>query len=94
MTADAKVINGAGEVSGEIIPEALMVDIWGNPQGVVNGVSNVVNMQGDVITAILPGGSTDKNYSLLRRGTVISFNGGIIGHGSAQRQYYRIRPTT
>ena len=68
-----------GEVVGEVIPESLMVDIWGNPQGIVNGLSNVVNLHGDIITAILPGGATDKNYSLLPKGTVISFDGYVIG---------------
>ena len=42
-------------------------------------VGDVIDLNGKSITAILPGGSTDKNLSLSKRGTVIDFAGKVIG---------------
>ena len=56
-----------------------MVDIWGNYKGRVNSLGDVIDLKDEVISAVLPGGSTDKNLSLLRRGAVIDFGGNLSG---------------
>ena len=76
---DAKVLNNEGKVVGEVIPESVMIDIWGNYSGFLNALGDVSNLRGDVVTAILPGGSTDGSLNILRRGSVIDFSGNVIG---------------
>ena len=78
-THDRKVLNTRKEVVGEVIPEGIMIDAMGNYKGLLNSLGDVVDLNGQIITAVLPGGSSDKNLNLLRLGFVIDFGGNIIG---------------
>lgn len=79
VSHDKKVLNDKKEVIGEIIPEGIMVDVLGNYKGLVNSLGDVSDLTGKVVTAVLPGGSSDKNLNLLVPGYVIDFGGEIIG---------------
>ena len=78
-SADGKALNSKGDAIGDIIPENIMVDIWGKYKGRMNSLGDVLDMNNKNITAILPGGSTDKDLSLLKRGTFINFEGELTG---------------
>ena len=78
-SSDGKVLNKDGEVVGEVIPEDIVIDIWGNYKGRVNSLGDVLDNKNENITAVLPGGSTDKNLSLVKHGSVIDFGGNVIG---------------
>ena len=79
VTHDGKVLDITNTVVGEVIPENIMIDIWGNYKGLLNSLGDVIDLKGDTVTAILPGGATDLNLSLLRRGAVIDYAGNLIG---------------
>ena len=78
-THDKKIINDKKEIIGEVVPEGIMVDVMGNYKGIMNSLGDVRDLNGEVITAILPGGSSDKNLNLAKKGFVIDFGGNIIG---------------
>ena len=46
---------------------------------VVAAISNVLDMKNDNITAILPGGSTDKDLTILKRSSYLDYNGQVEG---------------
>ena len=79
ISHDKKVINKSKEVIGEIIPEGIMVDVMGNYKGLLNSLGDVTDLNGEIITAILPGGASDKNLSLLNIGFAIDFGGQVLG---------------
>lgn len=79
VTHDKKVANDKKEIIGEIIPEGIMVDALGNYKGFVNSLGDISDLTGGVITAILPGGSSDKNLNILNQGFVIDFGGNVVG---------------
>jgi hypothetical protein len=78
-TSDGKIVDVKSKLVGEILPENILVDIWGHYQGYSNMYGDVLNLNNDTISAILPGGSSDKNLTLLKRGAVIDFSGNIFG---------------
>ena len=45
----------------------------------MNSLGDILDLKNDNITAILPGGSTDKNISVLKRGATIDFSGNVSG---------------
>ena len=79
VTHDKKVLNDKKEVVGEVIPEGIVVDVMGNYKGLMNSLGDVTDLNGEIVTAILPGGSSDKNLSLLRQTYVTDFGGEVIG---------------
>ena len=78
--------NGSGlvfdsnhKVLGERIEELPVVDLFGVYRGYINALGELMDLNGSFVTFVLPGGITDKNLSVLKRGTVIDFAGNIIG---------------
>ena len=67
------------EIIGEVLPQDLMVDIFGNYIGYSNDHGVVVGKDGTYIAALLPGGSTTSNLNVLPQGFVINYAGQIIG---------------
>ena len=78
-THDKKVINSSQEVIGEVVPEGIMVDVMGEYKALVNSLGDITDLKGNVITAVLPGGSSDKGVNLLTPGYVVDFAGQVIG---------------
>ena len=78
-TSDSKAVDVKGKLIGEVLPENIVVDIWGYYQGYTNALGDVLSLNNDFLSAILPGGSSDKNLTLLKRGAVIDFGGDLAG---------------
>ncbi len=68
-----------GDVIGEIVPQTVMIDMFGNYVGYSDINGDVRNIKNQGITTMLPGGATVDNISILPQGFVIDFGGNIIG---------------
>ena len=78
VTPDGHVIKDEN-IIGEVLPESIMVDIFGNYAGFSDAYGLVVGTDGQIMSAMLPGGVTNNNISALPRGIVIDFGGKVIG---------------
>ena len=78
VTPDGHVIKDEN-IIGEVLPESIMVDIFGNYTGFSDAYGLVVGTDGQIMSAMLPGGVTNNNISALPRGIVIDFGGKVIG---------------
>ena len=68
-----------GRVIGEVLPETIMVDLFGNYVGYSDAFGTVLGADNSGIAALLPGGVTGNNISALPKGFVIDFGGNVIG---------------
>ena len=66
-------------IIGEVLPQTLMVDVFGNYMGYSNDLGVVVHKDGTVVAALLPGGATATNLSPMPQGFVVDFSGNVIG---------------
>lgn len=78
VTPDGVVIKDR-KIIGEVLPQSVMIDIFGNVAGFSNDRGFVISSTGTVLAIILPGGGTTNNFVPLQSGAVINFQGQIIG---------------
>ena len=79
VSADAHILDVNKQIIGEVIKEDFVIDVLGNIKGYINALGDIIGLNDTIITTALPGGITNKNYSLLKRGIVLDFSGKIIG---------------
>ena len=53
--------------------------MMGEYQGILNSLGDVIDTKGEAVTAVLPGGSSDKGISTLIGESVIDFSGNLLG---------------
>ena len=67
------------KIIGEVLPQKVMVDVYGNVVGFSNDRGYVISPSGAAVAVLLPGGGNANNYLPLQTGAVINFQGQIIG---------------
>lgn len=78
--SDGLILNADnGNVVGEVVPESVVTDLFGNYTGYADASGGVRDLSSKRTTFILPGGASDKNLSVLKRGVIINYGGRIIG---------------
>lgn len=85
VTSDGYVFRDK-KIVGEVLPQNIMVDVFAEPVGFSNGYGNISGFDGK-ITALLPGGGNNQNYTEIHTGIVIDFSGNAIGTALANGQF-------
>ena len=82
VSSDGHILDLNKKIIGEVVKEDFVIDVLGNIQGYLNALGDVIGLDDGILTTILPGGITNNNYSILRRGSVFDYSGKIIGQVS------------
>ena len=72
-------MNSNGAVNGEVVPESVAITLFGEYAGYTDEAGSVKDLSSKRTTFVLPGGASDKNISVLKRGAVINHGGRVIG---------------
>lgn len=83
---DGHVTDGK-RIVGEVSPDSLMIDVYGNPIGLTNSYGMIVGTNRKVISSILPGGGNNNNLVTAKSGLVINSAGEIIGTAVSSGEY-------
>ena len=77
--ADGHVLNKNKQLVGEVIEENIVIDVQGNVKGYLNALGDIIGIDDKIETTVLPGGASNKNYSVLKRGVILNYSGHVIG---------------
>ena len=84
---DGHILN-SDKIVGEVLPEGVMSDVYGNPIGMTNSLGMIVGANRKEIAAMLPGGGNSSNLVLLQSGAVINSAGEVVGTAAPNGEYY------
>ena len=82
VSSEGHILNVNKQIIGEVIEENFVIDVLGNIKGYINALGDIIGLDDTIVTTALPGGTTNKNYSILKRGVVLDYSGNIIGQVS------------
>ncbi len=69
----------SGSLIGEMVPSAVVIDLFGKYAGYSNQFGEILDKKGQWVTNFLPGDVNNSNVSVVPRGAVIDYAGSIIG---------------
>ena len=86
VTPDGFVVKD-DKIIGEVLPESVMVNVYGNPVGLTNSLGLIVGYNRKEIALLLPGGGNNSNLVALQSGAAINSAGEIIGTVAENGEY-------
>jgi hypothetical protein len=80
VSSDGHILNTNKQIIGEVTTEDLVVDVLGSVRGYLNARGEIIDTNDEVITSmILPGGISNNNHSVLKKGVILNYSGKVIG---------------